>query len=117
MISGLDLNSSVDYVLKNDKDPKTIWKLGVLPSYLFSRVSEDYQSKPMETVYKILQISLRGWENFGDIEFSTNKEMIFGEEINVVPMSLLNRLPLNIISELAMKVMEINKLSGDEIKN
>lgn len=116
MISGLDLNSTVDYSLKDDTDNPTIWKIGVIPSYLFARVSQEAQTKSIETAYKILQISLKGWENF-NIGYSTSKEKICDRDMEVVPISILEQIPLKVITELSMKVMEINQLTEIERKN
>ncbi len=116
MISGLDLNATVDYTLKNDTDNPTVWKLGVLPSYLFARIAEQSVSKQTETLYKILQVAIKGWTNF-DTPFTTVKENLFGKEIDVIPLSILDRLPIGIVTELSMKVMEINRLTNEERKN
>lgn len=116
MISGLDLNSTVDYVLKDDVENPTVWKLGVVPSYIFSRLSEDAATKGIETAYKILQIALKGWDNFSE-PFTTEKEKVFGREMNVVPMSILDKLPIKVITELSMQVMRVNQVTEEERKN
>lgn len=116
MISGLDLTATVDYTLKSDTENPTIWTLGIMPSYLFSRIAEESVSNKTETMYKILQVSLKGWKNFV-LPFSTEKDKMFGKELDIVPMSLLEQIPLNIVTELSVKVMDINKLSIDQRKN
>jgi hypothetical protein len=116
MITGLDLNATVDYTLKGDTDNPTVWKIGVIPSYLFARISGDAVNKEIETVYKLLQIALKGWENF-NIPYETNKEKFFGRDVDVVPLAVLERIPLQVVTELSMKVMEINQLSEGERKN
>ena len=115
MISGLDLNQIYSYTLKGDTDNPTVFKLGVMPSYLMARVSSG-DSDAMEKAYSFLQLSLKGWENL-DVPFETAKQKFYGRELDVVPLSLLERLPISVISELSSKVVEINKLSGQEIKN
>ena len=114
MISGLDLNQIYSYTLKGDTDNPTVFKLGVMPSYLMARVSSG-DSDAMEKAYSFLQLSLKGWENL-DVPFETAKQKFYGRELDVVPLSLLERLPINVISELSSKVVEINKLTGQEIK-
>lgn len=116
MISGLDLTATVDYTLKDDKDNPTVWRLGILSTYLLAKISSESQNNQIDTIYKILQIAIRGWDNF-DIPFETKKEKMFGREMDVVPMATLERVPLNIITELSIKVMEINKLTEGERKN
>jgi hypothetical protein len=50
MISGLDLNATIDYTLKDDKENPTVWKLGVIPSYLFAQISSSADKKEIETL-------------------------------------------------------------------
>ena len=116
MISGIDLNATVNYTLKDDVDNPTVWKIGVFPSYVFARISGESGSEPIQTVYKLLQISLKGWENF-NIPFETEKEKFYGREMDVVPMRILERIPMKVVSELSIKAMEINQITESERKN
>ena len=116
MISGLDLSQTVDYSLKNDTENPTIWKIGVIPSYLFAMISDGANEKQIETVYKFLQVGIKGWENF-NIPHETVKEKMFGREIDVVPMSIIERIPMRIVTELSMKIMEVNQITEVERKN
>lgn len=116
MITGLDLNQTVDYILKNDTENPTTWKLGVIPSYLFAKVSGEATDDKIGTAFKLLQISLKGWENYS-VPYSTKKETIFGKEMEVVPIEVLETIPIGVINELAVKIIEINQLSEIERKN
>ncbi len=116
MISGLDLKETIDFSLKDDTNNPTIWKLGVIPSYLFARISSEAQTKSIETAYKIIQLALKGWENF-DVPFETSVEKVCDRDLEVVPLSILERIPLKVITELSMKIMEINQLTEIERKN
>lgn len=116
MISGIDLLATVSYSCKNDKENPTIWHLGMIPSYLLARISSDAQGNEIEVTFRLLQIGLKGWDNF-KAPFSTVKEKIYGREIDVVPMSLLEQIPLQELTELSVKLLEINNLSSDERKN
>ena len=117
MISGLDLNQTVDYVLKDDNpDNPTIWKLGVIPSYLFARITEESATKPIETIYKIVQVAVKGWNNF-NYPYSTVSGKIYGRNIENIPDDLLDKIPLNVVSELSIKIIQINQLSLEEKKN
>lgn len=117
MFSFINPNQTVDYKLKNDNsDNPTIWKLGVLSSDIFARITEESQTNKIGTIYKILQISIKGWEN-SNRPFETVRDKIFGEEYDVVSMDLLKQIPIDVIGELSTKVMEINQLSGEERKN
>src|SRR3990167_4758261 len=103
MISGIDLTQAVDYTLKNDKDNPTIWKLGVIPASLLGKFSINSKTEEQfDTAFKLLQVSLRGWENYS-IPFRTEKQVIFGRELDVVPLSLIDSMPLKVINELITK--------------
>lgn len=114
MISGLDLNQTVDYVIEGDNDNPTVWKIGVVSSYMYSRISIEQSG--IEAAYKLLQICIKGWENF-DIPFSTVKEKIYGKELDVVPFSIIERLPLTVVAKLQKKANEINQITEQERKN
>ena len=117
MITGLDLLSTTDYTLKDDAEPKTVFKLGIIPSYLFARLSEDEKLSNMEKAYRILQLTIRGWDNFVGTEYAMTKENIYGREIYVTPISLLEKFPMKVITELSVKAMELNQLTETERKN
>src|SRR3990167_11263406 len=85
MLSGLDLNSTVDYQVK---DSDAVFKIGVMSSYLFARLSEEENQGNIEKAFRILQLSIKGWDNFS-VPFSTEKQKLYGREIDVVPLSLL----------------------------
>jgi hypothetical protein len=116
MISGIDLAATVDYTLKDDVEPKTIWKLGIIPSYLMAKISAEAANNEIETTFRLLQLCVKGWENF-NIPYETAVEKIYGRELMVVPMSIIERIPFNVIAELSIKIMEINRLSVQERKN
>jgi hypothetical protein len=117
MITGLDLNATTDYILKDDKENPTIWKLGILASYIFGRLSAEIMSiDQISSTYRLLQLSLRGWSNCS-VEYKTEEQEFYGRKLQVVPISILEQLPLTVITELSMKCLELNRLSSEEIKN
>ena len=119
MISGIDLNAVVDFTLPEDTENPTIWKLGIVPSYILSRLSSE--GKPdderVQSAFKLLQLTIKGWENFNGIEYKTVKETWYGREVNVVPLDLIERIDLNTINGLSKKIIEINHLQSEERKN
>ena len=118
MISGIDLNATIDFTLPEDKDNPTIFKLGVLPSYLLGQLSAAVaKTGDIEMAFKILQVAIKGWENFGGVEYKTIKEKWFGRELDIVPLELLDRLPLKNITALSARILEINGLTVEERKN
>ena len=119
MITGLDLNETIDYKVDSDKDNPTIWKLGVLSSYLYSRITAE--SEPLEGSFKVLQIAIKGWDNFalngGLFPYKTEKQKVIGREMEVVPLSDLERIPMKVLTELYNQILIINNLKEDERKN
>lgn len=112
MASGLDLNETVDYKLT--PEDTTVWKLGIIPSDLYSRILGETDG--VVRMYKLVQVGVKGWENY-NVSFGTTKEKLFGEEIDVIPMSTLRRVRANHISQLALQVIEVQQLSEEERKN
>ena len=117
MISGIDLTQVVDYKLESDTENPTIWKLGVLPSDVFSRISADSaKDGEIETAYKLLGVSIRGWENF-PVVFRVEQITICGRKISSVPADILGQIPMKAIGELTKKCLELNGLTVAEQKN
>jgi|SRR3990167_4261720 len=116
MISGINLSETVDYICKGDTENPTTWKLGMLSSDMLGKLSAGVSGSEIDMAYKLLQLTIKGWANF-NIEYATAKENIFGQEMDVVPVSILGRIPLKTITELSAKVLEINGLSKEEQKN
>ncbi len=118
MSSGIDLNAVVNFTLPEDTENPTIWKLGILPSYLLGQLSTKIeQVNQIDLAFQILQLAIKGWENFDGIEYATVEATWFNRKVNIVPMELLERLDLKTITALSAKIPEINKLTPAERKN
>jgi hypothetical protein len=115
MITGLNLDEVEDYTLKSDKDKPTVWKLGIIPSTIFAGISSDNTSV-MDKSIKLVQIGVKGWENF-TINYTTEKGSVGGRQVDMIPMSIIDTIPINVIAELAEKIIQINQLTDDETKN
>ena len=116
MITGINLQDTIDYVIPEDKENPTVWKIGVVPSYIFAKMFSNGSTDDIESVFNLLKVSIKGWESF-NVEFRTEKQKLFGREIDVVPIELLDRIPLNVITKLVNKVIELNRISEIERKN
>jgi len=117
MISGIDLTATVDYTLESDTDNPTIWKLGILPSDVFGKISSGAVALgDIETAYSILGLSIKGWENF-TVPFKTEVRNICGRDFKSVPAEILSQIPLMTITELTKKCLELNGLTTGERKN
>ena len=116
MITGINLNETIDYVSKKDTaDNPTIWKLGIIPTKILGKAS--MQKDQMDMAFSLMQLGIKGWTNFNGIEYKTIKENKFGDEIDVVPLELINRIPFAIIAELSEEICKLNKLTLPETKN
>jgi hypothetical protein len=117
MISGINLSEVVEFTLPEDKENPTVWKLGLIPSGLLAQIGGKGKENPIEVTLTLLQVGLRGWVNFNGIEFKTEKKEICGQSVNVVPIDLINQIPLNAMMALSEKLIEINHLTPPERKN
>ena len=118
MISGINLSQQVEYTLPDDKENPTIWKLGVISSYLMGQMAEKgAEANKMEMMFKVCQVGIKGWSNLAGIDYATVKQNIVGQEMDVVPIALLEKIPVTAIGQLALKILEINKVTVEERKN
>ncbi len=117
MISGINLSETVDFVLPGDTDNPTTWKIGMIPSGILAQIGGSGKDSPVEVALKMIQIGLKGWSNFNGVDFVTEKKEIGGQPFEVIPMSLVNRIPLNVIMALSEQLVKINHLTDTERKN
>lgn len=118
MITGIDLAQTVEYVCKSDKKNPTTWKLGALPSYVMGQFASEATSKQsMALLFNIVRVGVKGWDNFGNIKYTTEKDTLFGRELDTVPAGLVDSIPINTITELATEILSLNQLSSLERKN
>ena len=134
MIDPIAIGQTKEYVAqieKNSENP-TVWILGAIDSMEKSKIIVSGMDVSMEddgttTVkqkddgisndFKIVKYGLKGWKNFGTLEFKTVKEKLFNRELDAVPDDLLKVIPLDIIHELAREIWEENHVSEKLEKN
>lgn len=116
MITGINLSQVEDFILKGDTDNPTVWKLGIIPSGVMAELGGS-GNEATKVAIKMLQIGIKGWSNFSGVEFRTDKKDFCGESIDVVPMELINKIPLSAVMQIAEKIGELNHLSDIERKN
>jgi len=125
MISGIDTSLSQDYVSKYDSgETKTIWKLGVLSAHAFSYVSSKIvdPSKSIDGMIEVVRFGLRGFDNFKDakgnlVPFETQIKGIGSHNYDIVKDKIIEIMPIDLIIELGGKILEMTKLTDEEIKN
>jgi len=139
-ILALDLNEIIDYVSKYDTgDPKTIFKLGVIDTRIRKQLEDiawEYETDPSQpgsgkakasfnlgkSELEMVAFGLRGIENFTNkngepINFKTDRRIIANKTYVVASDEVIRLIPGNVISELALKIKEINKVGEEERKN
>lgn len=113
MISGVDLDATVDYICKSDKGNPTKWKLGILSSRCLSRISVA-ESLGTEKMIEVVRFGLRGWENFK----IKDKVIAYATDTDGgITMALIDIIPLETLIELGTEILKIQKLTLPEIKN
>jgi len=141
MIKSLDLASTVDYSMPEDKEqPITVFKLGMIDTRvrkMLEDISWEYEidpSKPGEGKAKaqfnlskseidFVAFGLKGFEHYvhGDtgkqVYFKTQQRTINSKVYFVVDDSILREMPGDVLSELARKIKEINNVSETDRKN
>ena len=134
MIDPIVIGEVKDYVSKMDKsDNPTVWLIGSLDSIQKAKISsmmvsvqliegnpQVVQDKDIFMNYSdfvVVSYGLKGWKNFGSIEFKTEKKVLFGENFDVIPFETLKQIPLDIIRELAAIIWEDNSVNETLAKN
>lgn len=125
----------------SDTDNPTKWKIGILDqlqvgflrdmmtSYQIDVGESDDETKktvgniPVNKVnFRAFQLCVKGWENLVDesgneIAFKTTKVIIGNKKYDGVDPSIVSRIPIDIITEMAEKGMGANIVEEKEVKN
>lgn len=136
MIDPISVGQIKEYVLKGDKTNPTIWLIGPLDSITKSKIIASFgrveiqDNKPVyiqgnidftQNNFLIVKYGLKGFKNFlldgKEVEFKTNKEKIFNQEIEAVSDETLKIIPLFAINELASVIWGENQVSEELEKN
>jgi hypothetical protein len=125
MITGIDTSLSQDYISKFDTtEPKTTWKLGALSAYAFayvgSKIADPTQS--INGMIEVVRFGLLGFDNFKDskgalVPFETQPKSTGSHDYQIVKDKIISIMPVDLIIELGGKILELTKLSEQEIKN
>ena len=134
MINPLSIGEPIRYISKKEKERKnyTVWLIGTLDSFqqakitsmLFSvdikegePVIKKSESGYAHTDFLIVRNGLKGFENFGNIVYKTEKTKMFDKDIEVVSDEILKKIPLSIVHELADAIWGENQVSEELRKN
>lgn len=121
MITGINLNETIDYIIKADKENPTIWKLGILPSYVMTMLLTDRDVSIGEKMIDTVKFGLKGWDNFK----INGKEVIAKKEprkigdmtFQVLTSESISVIPVNVINELSNEIVKVNSITKEEEKN
>jgi len=134
MINPLSIGEPIKYILKKEKESKnpTKWLIGALDSFqqanlasmLFTvdikegnPVVKKGESGYAHTDFLIVKYGLKGFENFGDLKYETEKAKMFDKEVDLVSEKILKQIPLYVIHELADAIWGENQVSEELRKN
>ena len=138
MLKAIDLNDQIKYISPSDiEEPKTVWLLGTLDMRIRKQLEDiaiEYETTPGrpesakakasfnigKSELEFVAFGLKGFENFNKPDgkpmyFKTEPRVVGGRTYQVVAEDVIKVIP--IISELAMKIKEINTLGEVETKN
>ena len=126
MLTGIDLNETMDFVSQFDKsETKTVFKISVIPSKIQARAAKlagiDGDGS-MDMMMEVFRFGVKNIVNFVDksgapILFETIMCHVGNEAFSVVSDKVMNRLHIKLILEVGSKILEISNLKDDEIKN
>ena len=109
MITGIDVNQTVDFISQYDKsEPKTVWKIGLLRRKDYVRISKIEADKILDAAIDAVKNGLKSVENY-----SSTFELKDG----VVPDEFIETIPLVLLTELGTTILNNSTLSVGEIKN
>ena len=131
MIDPIAVGLTKEYIAEDDRtsEKPTKWFVGALDSFMQSKITslhisdeEVTQGKKrseqlQEFNFSIVKYGLRGFENFGDVKFKTEKIKAFDRDVEIVPDEIIAKIPLKIIHELAAAIWLGNKVSEELRKN
>ena len=125
MIQGIDTSLTKDYISKYDSsEPKTVWKIGILSAHAFAYVGSKISdpTKSIDGMIEIVRFGLLGFDNFkdkdgNDVKFQTQSKDLGQHSYHLIADNIICIIPIDIIIELGGKILEMTKLSEQEIKN
>jgi len=120
MISGIDLNATIDFTVPGDKTNPTVWKLGPVSSIVSGQTAMA-GSKGWLNAIMMARVGLKGWANYKiagkDVPFETAEEEVYGSKMTMVKLELVNTIPPLTLMAITQKVYAISHMTVDEAKN
>lgn len=126
-IRAISLDSTKEYVCKNDKENPTVWVLRCLDVVTFAKIADklvkpDVGIGAFEGNLLIVRYGLINVKNFVDekgkpVNIEYDLENTFEGERKVVSWSFLKKIPPYVINELAEQIIAMSRLSEEQEKN
>jgi hypothetical protein len=125
MISGIDLNETIDFVSQFDKgEDKTIFRIGAVSSKVQARIGRLVGidgNGSIEAMAEAFRFGVKGIVNFSTknvpVLFETTALSLDGSAHQVVSNKIMDILPIKVILEVGAKVLSISNMSEQEEKN
>lgn len=136
MLKAVNLSKTIDY--QSPRDPAkgtpeaTTFKLGAIPSRVYTQLKDKGTSftqdsenpdsvkaafSPNKIARDIVRFGLKGFDNFDELEFKTQKEKVGPALFDVVHDDVMDRLDIDTIRELSEEIKRLCEFDGEEIKN
>jgi hypothetical protein len=125
MISGIDLNETIDFVSQFDKgEPKTIFKISPITAKVrakIGRVIGTDGAGALDGMVDAFRFGVKGITNLSiknvPVQFEVERVNIDNQMFNAVANKVVDILPMKVISEVGAKVLTISTMSEEEEKN
>lgn len=111
----------------------TVWMIGAIDSIEKAKIQNSWmdvivaedgktnivrnKDKVANSDFEIVRYGLKGFKNFGSLEFRTEKQKFFDRDIDVVAEDIIRSIPLDIIRELAEVIWNDNHVDRNLRKN
>jgi len=135
MLYALNLTKFIEF--ESPRDPAkgtaeaTKFKLGAIPSRIYTMLKDraaTFKADPNDqsdvlvfhgntAARDYVKYGLKGFENYGNLEFKTVQERIAGKNYDVVADDVLEAIDVETIRELSDQVKQLSDLDGEAVKN
>lgn len=125
MISGIDLNETLDFVSQFDKgENKTVFKIGAISSKVQARVGRIIGadgSGSLDAMAEAFRFGVKGIVNLSvkniPVLFETTPLVLDGITYLAVSSKIMDIIPIKIVLEVGTKIVSLSNLSEEEGKN
>lgn len=132
MIDPIAVGLTKEITSRHDKgENKTTWIIGAIDSIQRTLIQAEFMDldttkEKTEVVQRkpyflmdllVVAHGLKGFRNFGTVEFRTEKKQLFDRSVDIVPEEIIKQIPLEVIQELSNLIWAGNHVDKDLEKN